>query len=128
MMEFVQNPRRRLGLSLRGDMGMPIGLRGMALTLGRYNRRPIFQVYEERSWRDLIRISGSNKEDFRWRSLRDLVKSYVKGIRVLDAGCGTGHMALDLLKSGYEVTAIDVSPQLVDFAHSLIDKEGSKLM
>lgn len=38
------------------------------------------------------------------------------GLRVLDAGCGTGRMAHDLAARGADVVAIDLSPTLVDLA------------
>jgi magnesium-protoporphyrin O-methyltransferase len=38
------------------------------------------------------------------------------GVRILDAGCGTGTLAIDLAKRGAEVVAIDLSPTLVDHA------------
>ncbi len=38
------------------------------------------------------------------------------GLRVLDAGCGTGALAFAMAARGAEVTAIDISPQLVDIA------------
>ena len=39
------------------------------------------------------------------------------GARVLDAGCGTGAMAVELAARGADVTAIDISPALIDIAH-----------
>ncbi len=39
----------------------------------------------------------------------ELVMSDVRGLRVLDAGCGTGRHALSLARSGAQVTAIDFS-------------------
>ena len=40
----------------------------------------------------------------------------LRGQRVLDAGCGTGALALDAARRGAHVIAIDLSPQLVDVA------------
>ena len=40
--------------------------------------------------------------------------------RVLDAGCGTGAMTEELARRGAQVTAIDISPQLVDIAKKRI--------
>lgn len=40
----------------------------------------------------------------------------LRGARVLDAGCGTGAMAAELALRGAQVTAVDISPQLIDIA------------
>ena len=38
------------------------------------------------------------------------------GARLLDAGCGTGALAMEVAKRGAEVLAIDLSPTMVDLA------------
>ena len=38
----------------------------------------------------------------------------LQGVRVLDAGCGTGAFALEAARRGAEVVAIDVAPTLVE--------------
>lgn len=38
------------------------------------------------------------------------------GLRVLDAGCGTGAMTVELARAGAEVVAADISPKLIDIA------------
>jgi magnesium-protoporphyrin O-methyltransferase len=40
----------------------------------------------------------------------------LRGARVLDAGCGTGAMTTELAQRGARVTAVDISPQLIDIA------------
>lgn len=40
----------------------------------------------------------------------------MQGLRLLDAGCGTGALALEAAARGAEVVAIDLSPQLVALA------------
>ena len=44
----------------------------------------------------------------------------LSGKRVLDAGCGTGALALELAKRGALVTAVDLSPNLIELAKSRI--------
>ncbi len=40
----------------------------------------------------------------------------LQGVRILDAGCGTGALALELAGRGAHVVAIDLSPQLIALA------------
>ncbi len=42
------------------------------------------------------------------------------GARILDAGCGSGRDSLAFLERGYEVTAMDASPSMVELASRLI--------
>ncbi len=42
------------------------------------------------------------------------------GARVLDAGCGTGALALEAARRGADVVAIDLSPSLVDVARQRV--------
>jgi magnesium-protoporphyrin O-methyltransferase len=45
------------------------------------------------------------------------------GRRILDAGCGTGAFAVEAARRGAQVTAIDLSPTLVDLARSRLPLE-----
>ncbi|MEM9433372.1 MAG: magnesium protoporphyrin IX methyltransferase [Pseudomonadota bacterium] len=45
------------------------------------------------------------------------------GQRILDAGCGTGAMAVELAARGAQVVAIDISPSLIDIAESRCPRE-----
>ena len=40
----------------------------------------------------------------------------LQGTRILDAGCGTGAMAVELAKRGASVVAVDISPALIGIA------------
>ena len=46
----------------------------------------------------------------------DWLPTDLTGRRVLDAGCGTGALAVDLARRGAEVVAIDLSPTLIELA------------
>ncbi|MEX5727638.1 magnesium-protoporphyrin O-methyltransferase [Rhodovulum iodosum] len=46
--------------------------------------------------------------------------SDLTGKRVLDAGCGAGPMTLELVQKGAEVTAVDISPSLLEVAKKRI--------
>ncbi len=74
----------------------------------------------------LEKIHESGKKDFRWENLRKLVKRYVIGECVLDAGCGTGHMTLSLCNEGYKVTAIDCSEKLTSFTKKILKQNNQK--
>ena len=43
-------------------------------------------------------------------------RGVTKGCRVLDAGCGTGKITVQLYKAGYNVTALDNSAQMLEVA------------
>jgi magnesium-protoporphyrin O-methyltransferase len=47
----------------------------------------------------------------------------LSGRRVLDAGCGTGAMAVELARRGAEVLAVDLSPQLLAHAAERLPAE-----
>lgn len=53
-------------------------------------------------------------------SMRNLLLSWLptdlRGRRILDAGCGTGALAVELAKRGASVTAVDLSPTLIELA------------
>ncbi|WP_395686986.1 magnesium protoporphyrin IX methyltransferase [Aestuariivirga sp.] len=40
----------------------------------------------------------------------------MRGLRVLDAGCGTGALAVEAARRGADVTAVDISPTLIGIA------------
>jgi magnesium-protoporphyrin O-methyltransferase len=50
------------------------------------------------------------------RTLLDWLPTNLSGMRVLDAGCGTGMASIELARRGAEVVAIDLSPTLVAVA------------
>jgi magnesium-protoporphyrin O-methyltransferase len=45
------------------------------------------------------------------------------GVRVLDAGCGAGQMTAELAARGADVTAVDISPALVEIARARLPAE-----
>lgn len=56
--------------------------------------------------------------------MRNMLLSWLpedlRGRRVLDAGCGTGALAVEAARRGADVVAIDLSPTLVDLARQRI--------
>ena len=52
-------------------------------------------------------LSHHHEIDFRASSLAQRLLRFSSGRRVLDAGCGTGRLTLELLRNGYDVVAID---------------------
>ncbi|HEX5633608.1 MAG TPA: magnesium protoporphyrin IX methyltransferase [Gemmatimonadales bacterium] len=62
-------------------------------------------------------------------TLADWLPQDLAGCRVLDAGCGTGQLAVELARRGAEVTAVDLSPTLVQLARERLpaDLRGGRV-
>jgi ubiquinone/menaquinone biosynthesis C-methylase UbiE len=57
----------------------------------------------------------------------ELLKKYLpenKNAKILDAGGGTGRIAIPLAKMGYSVTLCDLSPRMLDVAKKKVLEEG----
>jgi magnesium-protoporphyrin O-methyltransferase len=57
----------------------------------------------------------AGRDDMR-RTLLEWLPQNLSGRRVLDAGCGTGALAVELARRGAQVVAVDLSPTLVGLA------------
>ena len=83
-----------------------------------------FDKTARKAWEDLtsdVPVSGIRATVRKGRdSMRDLLLSTLpadmRGQRLLDAGCGTGALAIIAAERGAEVVAIDVSQGLIDVA------------
>ncbi len=62
--------------------------------------------------RATVRAGRDRMRDLILRQLPD----DLRGARILDAGCGTGAMAVELAQRGADVVAVDISPALIDIA------------
>ncbi|WP_420444673.1 class I SAM-dependent methyltransferase [Candidatus Poriferisodalis sp.] len=78
-------------------------------------------------WEDRGDIPRGTEYDDRWARMAargesihgeaDLVASLVPpGGSVLDAGCGTGRVAIELARRGHDVVGIDLDPAMLDLA------------
>ena len=55
----------------------------------------------------------AGREDMR-NTLLGWLPQDLRGRRILDAGCGTGMLAIEVARRGGDVVGIDVSPQLIE--------------
>ena len=59
--------------------------------------------------------------------MRDILLGWLpddlRGVRILDAGCGTGAFAAEAARRGARVVAIDLSPSLIELARQRIPQE-----
>ena len=59
--------------------------------------------------------------------LLDWLPANMEGLRLLDAGCGTGALALEAAARGAQVVAIDLSPTLVGLAAQRMQEQHPEL-
>ena len=79
-------------------------------------------------WQQTDEVPRGDDYDARWRTLAesghnihgeaDLVESLLPGSgrTVLDAGCGTGRVGIELARRGYDVTGVDSDPEMLTTA------------
>lgn len=81
------------------------------------------------SYEDKFRASEYSKLEFQntyylaYRDLSGIFKTYIKGKRAVDFGCGTGRSTRFLQKHGFDVIGIDISSEMINIARK-IDPNG----
>ena len=68
-------------------------------------------------------LQFANTYHLAFRDLPELFRTHARGRRALDFGCGAGRSTRFLRGCGFEVTGIDVSPQMLEKAKA-IDPDG----
>lgn len=98
-------------------------------------RRDALETYFDRTavdaWAKLTTDAPVSKIRATVRAGRDQMRSTLlswlpddlSGMRVLDAGCGTGALSVEAAKRGADVVAIDLSPTLVELAKDRLPRD-----
>jgi magnesium-protoporphyrin O-methyltransferase len=98
-------------------------------------RRDAIEAYFDRTaveaWRRLtsdqpvsgIRATVRAGRDAMRAMLLSWLPAVLTGRRLLDAGCGTGALAVEAARRGAEVVAVDLSPQLIGVARERVPAE-----
>ena len=63
-----------------------------------------------------IRATVRKGRDRMRNTLLSFLPQDLRGARILDAGCGTGALAVEAARRGADVTAVDISPTLIGIA------------
>jgi 2-polyprenyl-3-methyl-5-hydroxy-6-metoxy-1,4-benzoquinol methylase len=61
--------------------------------------------------------------DLLWREI-DRVIAQRQGLKILDAGAGTGRYSLPLTQAGHRLTHLDISPAMLDAARNQAERSG----
>ncbi|MFZ4707718.1 MAG: class I SAM-dependent methyltransferase [Bacteroidales bacterium] len=65
----------------------------------------------------------------RWQRRVGMLTSHLKPTdKVLEIGCGTGYFTKEIVKTGASVTAIDISPELINIAKQEIKETNASFM
>lgn len=76
----------------------------------------------------------SINSDLDYKKWADFIeKIFVKEMKckpelVLDLGCGTGRMTLELSSRGYDMTGVDCSPEMLDIARNAAEEQGDDVL
>ena len=74
-------------------------------------------------WRDPYLISNTFG-----KTVSKFLKNIDEGSRVLEVGCGPGHISLEIARHGHFVYGIDLSSECIDLANQTAKKKDSKLL
>lgn len=72
-----------------------------------------------------IRATVKEGRDRMRATLLEWLPANLSGLRVLDAGCGTGLLAAEAARRGGDIVAVDLSPNLVELGRERLTPEGS---
>jgi len=86
-------------------------------------RQEIEKEYHDKKYKDDLVSTSHSGESSSYIFFHGLVGE-VKGLRVLDYGCGTGWVGLGLARSGAEVYGIDISKELIKKALQYAEREN----
>jgi ubiquinone/menaquinone biosynthesis C-methylase UbiE len=94
----------------------------------RQSKKSSVQKYHDR----VAHRYDDSYDDAYWQWHDSLTWDYIKphlprdlGSKLLDLGCGTGKWAAKLVKSGYHVTGVDISPEMLERARGKIEQMGA---
>ncbi len=73
-------------------------------------KRGLYKVYPDREYARIFAASG--------------IPTEAKGLRVLDAGCGSGAFSGSLADMGFSVTGLDVSDEMIVLARATVKNAG----
>jgi SAM-dependent methyltransferase len=78
-------------------------------------------------WKKWVGERGDNNRFFNsdpvlWKFAGD-----VKGLEVLDAGCGTGYLSISLTQKGAKVIGVDISPNMIQEAQSMAQAKSCEI-
>lgn len=82
----------------------------------------------------LSRVYDSINSDIDYGTWADFIEKIIEREAkarpelVLDLGCGTGKMTLELASRGYDMTGIDYSPDMLDVARDAAEEQGADVL
>ena len=90
-----------------------LGVQGLRAAIADY-------LLKENHRKYVVRLEQYRSEGYDIVAIRDkmaqLLSDFPNGSKVLDVGCGKGHLALAIAKSGRDCTAIDISDEEIYYA------------
>lgn len=82
---------------------------GVRVSAGRFEEADKYAAY-------LRTVEGRIRTDLAWANLRHFLPANASGFRALDAGGGTGTLAMRLAELGFDVTLLDISEPMLALA------------